>query len=669
MKKPALILLTLMLTFSTLWGGAVAMGVTQIPHEDPTKAENHYSLSLPLLNYANAISLMACRNYSEAGDLIQQLESSHANLPEEVQFVMSRFNDLAADLTERLDRLDVVLDECEILLSQNEMDATPRKIVEARGLVAEIGSLIGNVNTAMDELILQTAPFISAREAASVQASEARLRESMGKLAQLEDWYKDLLENMESEAGKKETLTATTLTLQTRSSRAWVGESLSVWGNLIAEGVPLAERAVSLHISNSQIATVNTGRDGYYSTWLTLPYWYDVDEVKVHAFYYPEGEDSDRFSATSSEGINIAVMFHPTSVQIEAPSKMLPGLPSEIRGKVNSRGKISGRNVQALLDEDPLFQISTDDDGYFSRDIMIGEEIAHGEHSITFSVAPDNESRSAGTITVSSLDILKAKPVVTLRPPGTIFLPAKLEPTGKIFPPLSSIARIKIEGEVHSSLPLNEAQAMLEVAGASSTSFVNGGEFSVEMEVPFSFSRVGLQEIKLRLVPAEPWQLPSECTTEVLIINLAYLLVLVVVLAGVGVEMIMHRPHGLYERKDKLPSYVEEPHEPLREEVIWLPEAVPIAKENRGVILKAYYSAVAWIQKIYGILLGPQMTLRDFLNQVSSSHSRFAGVLTRLTGLAEKALYSQHAQGEDEASLAQDLSAQIKKQGSEEQKT
>jgi len=108
MKKSALVLLTLVLTFSILWG-AVAVGVTQIPHEDPTKAENRYTMALPLLNYADIISLMASRNYSEAGDLIQQLESNHVNLPEEVQFVMSRFNNLAADLTERLDGLDAVL--------------------------------------------------------------------------------------------------------------------------------------------------------------------------------------------------------------------------------------------------------------------------------------------------------------------------------------------------------------------------------------------------------------------------------------------------------------------------------------------------------------------------------------------------------------------------------
>jgi hypothetical protein len=180
---------------------------------------------------------------------------------------------------------------------------------------------------------------------------------------------------------------------------------------------------------------------------------------------------------------------------------------------------------------------------------------------------------------------------------------------------------------------------------------------------------VGFQEVRLRLVPTEPWQLPSECVAEILVVNLAYLLAIAVALTMPGVGLIMRRPHGLRKRKDRLPSNIEESYELLREEGAWPPTTSPIATENRSAILKAYYAAVAWIQKISGILLGPQMTLRDFLHQVASSHSRFAGLLTRLTGLAEKALYSHHTPREDEASLAYDLSAQIQKQGSEEQKT
>ena len=654
MKKPALILLVLAMLASTLWG-TVASGLTQIPHENPATAESRDNIALLMLHYADIFDLVASGKYLESRDMIEQLKPDYAHLPEELKFIMSRLNDLLADLTDGLDNLDAVLDECESLLSQNELNEASWKITEARGLSAEIGSLVGNVDAATDEMLLQAAAFISPQEAARVQAAKARLQEELDRLARLEDQYRALQESIETEAEEKEALSVTDLTLHVSQSRAWVGENLAVSGVLKADGVPLVARDVSLHLRGRHVATVTTRGDGYYAASFALPYWwYDIDEVAVQTFYHPRGEDGGSFTAASSEETVISVLSYPSSLQLEVPGEIYPGSPVNIRGKVNSGGNVAGRDVRALMEGELLFQTFTDDNGYFQHDVVLGDESHQGKHRMYFIVAPDNESCSAGVLAFSSVDVLKAKPEITMRAPGVIFLPRRFELTG----------------EVHSPLPLHEAQAILEVAGASTTATLNEGDFSMEMDLPFSFSRAGPEEVKLSLVPTEPWQLPSECTVKIFVINLAYLLAVVAVLLALAVVgLSMRRFHGSWRRKGELPATAEDSREPLREEDIWSPETGPVVEENRGIILKAYYAAAAWVQKVAGVLFSPQMTLREFLHQVISPHSRFAGALARLTGLAERALYSRHVQGKDEASLARDLSAQVKKQGRRERET
>ena len=82
MRRLTLALLALALVAATL-GGAVAGGITQVPHENPTTAESRFNIAVPLLHYSQIFNQVADREYSSARELIQQLELDYAYLPEE----------------------------------------------------------------------------------------------------------------------------------------------------------------------------------------------------------------------------------------------------------------------------------------------------------------------------------------------------------------------------------------------------------------------------------------------------------------------------------------------------------------------------------------------------------------------------------------------------------
>jgi len=631
-----------MLTASAFWG-AVASGITQIPHENPSTAESHFNFAPPLFHYSEIFGQVADKNYLEARALIQELKPDYAHLPEEMIFIMARYNDLTTDLTQRLDILDGKLDECEQLLSQNKLDEASVKLGETRGLVGEAAGLIENISMATDELLELLPPFVSPQEAGAVNEAKARLQKALQRLSDLEAWYRDRLNAIETEAKGKEDLSATELTLNISPAQVWVGEQAALSGTLKAGGIPLPNRNLSISLEGGHFATATTTKNGSYEASFALPYWY-TPEIEAQAFYLPQGDDKSSFLASSSTMEKIAVLFYPTSLKIETPEKAYPGLLTEISGKVSSEGNIAGRNINGLLDGEPLFETTTDDNGSFQHQVLLAEETWVGRHKLSIAVAPEDKSRSAGTSSDKALTVLKVTPELKVHAPTVIVMPQ----------------RIEVAGEVHSPLPLQGAAVTLEMAGVSTTTNVDEGEFELDLDLPLKLNVVGFEEMKLNLAPSEPWQLPTECKASIFVINSLYLGIVLAALVLAGVLLTLRRPRILRQR-GLLSISPEELQAPDIAMESYLPKIKPGAGDIKGVILQAYYMAAAGVQRLARVLFKPQMTLREFLSQVTPTLGRFAELFAKLTSLAEKALYSRHILGKDEASLAQRLAAELRR--------
>jgi len=651
-KRLILVLSTIILAASAFWG-LVVNGLSQIPHEDPSTAETHFNFIIPLLHYGDIFTMIAERDYSQARELLQELKLDFTHLPEDVIFIMARYNDLSNELTNQLDKLEHTLDRCEQFLSENKLNEAFVELNEARKLISEVRMLIRNIVLATEELFHILAPFISPQDMDAINKAKARLQEAIDRLAELEAWYMERMQSLEEEAERKaqgsietegepvKALLPTDVTLDIRPERVWVGERVTVFGRLWSTERLIGARQVSIFLDGEHTATITTFSDGTYETSFTLPYWY-VPTIEVQASYVPTGDDKEIYTAASSEVEIITVLYHHTGLKTEVPERAYPGLPVRIGGKVESDGNVIGRSVSVFFDGEPLFEDVTDDNGLFWRNIMLDRETSTGEHRLRFTTTPDNEYRSAGTSTDSVLQVEKVTPEIELQAPRFILLPQKVELTG----------------EAYSPLPLVGAALNLETGGTSSTIVVDEGRFDVKLALPLISNFLGHRNIKASLVPREPWHLSTSRYVSIYVINLIYVAIILAALILAWKRLLVVVP-GIF-RKRQIPFILqEETQGQLISTVFPILEINPVPGDNLGIMLRAYYAAVVAVQKLAMIFLKPQMTMREFLNQVKFSLGKFASLFERLTYMAEKALYSNHTIREDEALLAQNMASQV----------
>ena len=658
MRKLTLVSLAVVLAASAL-GGAVASGAAPAPHENPLTAESRFSFAPPLLHYGDIFGRIAERDYENARALLRELKIDFANLPQEIAFIMARYNDLSADLTRTLDRLDDILDSCEQLLSQNKLDEVAPRLDEAGGIVEEVVEFIDTIGIATDEMLGLLAPFASPQEAGALSTASARLQKAVDRLRKLEEWYRSMLGTLEGEAEEKEILLSTELTLDVPPAQVWVGDPVTLSGTLKAEDGPLAARDISVFLMGTEFISTTTGEDGSYECRFAVPYWY-TPGITTQSFYLPQGDDRSAFTAASSELRIIDVLFHSTDVTVDVPDVIYPGLSAEIRGEVLSQGNTVGREVNVLLDGQPLFEAITDNHGSFRHKAVLTRGTSQGRHRLSVRVAPEDQSRSAGASSDRTINVVKVTPEMLVYPPKFIILPRMVGKGGSpLFSP-SLRGRIELKGELRSPLPLQGAALTLEMAGASTTVTTDRGDFELGVDLPFTFSLVGLEELKLGLAPVEPWHLPAEYRTTVFVVNLLYLGIVVMALVLAGVALLVKTSRVIRRRRQSL-FYPGEPERSAAATGSNLPEVEPGLHDAGGLILEAYYSAVAAVQKLGRVLLRPQMTLREFLGHVAPSLGGLAEVFTRLTGLAERVLYSHHVFGEGDTSLAQGLASELRK--------
>ncbi len=662
MIRKTIAVLLAIIVMATAFAGTTVIGDNLIPHEDPLITESHFNIAIPLLHYADIFNMLAEKNYSRARELIKELNLDSVNLPAELCFIMSRFSDLSSELTDVLDAFEATLDRCEKFLSQNMLEETFLEIENANKMVSIVRALINNINMATEELFSALVPFVSAGDLQAVNSAKERLQRALDRLAELEALYLERLQAIEIKAEDEPAmaLIATELTIEISPMRAWVGEQITVSGALKSTDGPVGTRELSIYLEGVLFSSATTTSSGSYSTSLNLPYWY-IPTIEVQAFYVPIGIDLEKYTASSSRVKEIAILYNSTKLRVEVPDKAYPGLPVEISGSLESEGNIAGRTISALLDGEPLFTTVTGDNGKFKLQVVLDGKTQTGEHKLGFTISADNKSRTAGTSLYRTLPVIKIKPDMSIRIPGFVFLPQHIEITGKPFPPVSMHGEITVIGELYSPLVLQEAELTMEMAGFATQSTITEGSFQVDMQLPFSFNIAGYQQIKTTLLPTDAWHLPVTKTARIFVINLVFLVITILTLIMAGVILFFKLPAIFRNQKRKTDGILHILPSPNDKKRTRISSLRPQAGDHKGIIIYAYYLAVIAVQKLSRIMLQPQMTVREFSHQAKSTLGRMARLFTNLSSLAERALYSRHILGKEEASSAKEAAAKLER--------
>ena len=93
-----------------------------------------------------------------------------------------------------------------------------------------------------------------------------------------------------------------------------------------------------------------------------------------------------------------------------------------------------------------------------------------------------------------------------------------------------------------------------------------------------------------------------------------------------------------------------------------LPTSIPELTGIKGQVSSAYRSVITAVEKITGVIMSPDITMREFLKMAHLPSPAATDRFTELTSITETTLYSAYSPRKDTAARAQELAVNIKEE-------
>jgi len=628
----ALFIIVLLIALSPCLSGLAQPA--HVPHENPATAGESPDLELVLLFYGNLFDLAAISEYQDAVSMLSELE--YANIPDELRYIVNRYNTLCRELFNTLDKLELLLAEASSLLDNYYISDAEEKLDEAEVAIVKAQLLMKDIEEATSTLGEKFGVFAASAGSPIAQAYE-RLQEILQRLRQLIDELNQLrlslIEGHRIQA--QEELIPTELSLTVTPPSVFVGDVVYASGRLTAGGAPLANRKLTL-LLDSRPMTINTEQDGIYNVSTTIPYKY-VHTMTLQALYTPSGSDIGTYLASRSLPVQVSTSFYSTTLTVSVPESAHPGLPITISGEVGSTGGSIDRSLKVFLDNNMIAQKTIR--GQFNIEITPSPQLLDGEHALTLDVA--SQERYAGASKSLTVNISRIPIQVDIQVPSLIVIPKSFDIKGRVY---------------HNAEPLQEAEVSLNFR--LSTTIIRtstDGSFTAIIDTPLDLSFAAPQELTVTVRPLEPWYASRQIKRWVFSINPTNMSIMLVIFLSLGLLA--------YSRVRGKPR--QEPFSPraeLRERLVAAPPAKPEYKLTgiKGDIMSAYLSGLGSVERATYIHTAPHITLREFLNAAIPLMTVATKPFTELTHMAEIALYSAYEPSEDMPARARRLATTIK---------
>ncbi len=621
---------------------------TLTPHEDPSITKSTLDAYSFLEEYAAIFALMANQQFKNASQISEKL--SHMTVPQELSYIINRYNNITQQLITTLNDLQTTLDTTASLLDQNRLNEAEQTLDHAGVLVAKAQILINDLKDATATLSQRMGVFATAAGSRTQQAYN-QLQSMIEKLSALIERYYSLLQQaiQRAEEIKTQNLDATTLTLALDRTKCYVGDTITVSGKLTSKGTTLGNREIKLFIDKTQVATTKTSSNGNYYTTIKVPYKY-VDSIRVNTTYSPEGNDKNRYLAALSPTITLQLIFYKTSLEISSPDVAYPGLPLTITGKVTDPNgtALTERKVNILIDDTKETQVKTDKNGTFTTKFTINTQITLGKHILTVTVDPQGSYASATR--QKTITMQKMATYLQVNAPTFILLPAQIEITG------TASAE---------STPLKEATIKVEYANITAAiKTQDDGSFNLTIDVPLNTALASNQELIVKVQPNQPWQATAQTTKNIFTLNTISTSIALAssfsIFAVAYIRFTKNKKTKKVPLKTKTITALSAPIENN------LASIQPITNETnfngtRGKILKTYTEALAAVQTFTNNPLTKTMTLREYAQLTQLKIGNTATEFRELTALAEKSLYSPHEPQPQEIEKAENLSKTVRR--------
>jgi hypothetical protein len=315
----------------------------------------------------------------------------------------------------------------------------------------------------------------------------------------------------------------------------------------------------------------------------------------------------------------------------------------------------------------------------FTQLLDISPDMETGRNVVT--AAAEAKGEMAPVTGVRDLEITKAIVSMEVERPFLAWIPGSIDLRGRMWSELGPLENSGISITTSSlsantgKIPIaNSALAALsrikiaEEVKPYEPSPIDEGYFETHFDLGMNWSLLGILTLNIRVEPQEPWNAPLTLKTNIFVINFINLGILLVILAALGTFL----PRQLRKWYAARPQKIMQPRLSVKETA--LPASVSIRRgqgagetwietpeEPGNTLLHWFYKVVELVQKITGVILKPDQTLREFDRQSSPKLGPLAGYFHDLVMVIEKALYSRHKSGKEDEEQAIKLAERLSK--------
>ena len=443
-----------------------------------------------------------------------------------------------------------------------------------------------------------------------------------------------------------ESLVLSDVTLEIEPEAAFVGEIIHFEGMLTSEGEAIAGRDIDILLNDSPWVTIRTETSGHYEGILPVPYQY-LPNVNVQAFFYPGGEDVNRYISNHSPVVKLGLLFYDAHLEVKVEDMAYPGLETTVAGEFHY-GPLpppEERRAEIYIDDALVSEFGTGEG--FSQSIRLPTELSVGEHVLTISAVATG--RYSPVVASTVLNVTRAVPILDMNTPTIQVVPGA----------------IKLKGRIHSDLsPLMDTSIIMEFS-KSEVELNNSpdGTFDTRIGVGMGLGLIGSQELTVRIIPQEPWHRSITVRRKIVTVNVVNCGAILVLLAVLGILL-----PRISRGRARAPSATATPLEPAAHH--WQHrEGMALAvfpEKNDGNVsdprsraFRWYRLAVRLVQRVTGFLPRPQQTMREFARETSRLLGPTSKYFLALTGIVEGLLYSHRPATEEDAERSRDLCKDI----------
>lgn len=606
-----------------------------IPHENPDTAISLLDGAGLLLSYNQIINIATKSQYQSAQDILNELDI--VNIPDEIRYIINQYNNLYRQLLTTLDELESLLDEASELLASNRISGVEKILDLAHADTQDAQIIIEEIK--LDTGVISDKLGISPiSDTARFTQVHTRLEESIERLNNLISELNASRHNLSERYTEKTRLIPTEISLYVEPASAYVGDTVTASGRLSSEGNHLTDKKLSISLNNNEVATAVTGCDGRYVTPITLPYQY-IEDMTLTAVYKPAGDDTNIYLASESPKVTIETMFYRTTLEVAMPKRVYLGMPFSVKGKVTDNHDNIERNIKVLLNDASLAEDTVS--GYFNLEVTPPEKTPLGTGKLTVAISP--QGRYSGASEVRNVTVSVVTVYVDTRIPAVTLLPRDIQISGMVYSGLGPL------GDTLVSLQLDKSSTTVRTS--------DSGRFTASLETRLGLSLIGSQEILINVAPPGPRATTTNLKKQIFIINPLTISLILTILVGLWLVIRRRIRTRTYTEKETTPAEVVAVPTIARS-----PAPIPKLTGIKGQVLSAYRGVLAALERINGVMMSPEVTLREFLKIARLPSSTTATLFAELTTIAESALYSAYTPRRATVARAEELAASIKEE-------